>query len=203
MSTVASLANCIVTVKRLTPYLLDAIAVAASLAVNRQPVTPGPVQVEVTGTPTGTVTVTGTVEGVANTEVLTWSGASGIRVTAKRFSAVTTLTTSLTGGTLISAQSVSPGGAPQNSVITVVSGRPAERRQRGEQSWPGMMPGQQRKEGATFRIQFEDVWSPRPGDMIVVDGSSEVYEIVGAPRADGMFTPDHWRFSTDLQMGRA
>lgn len=201
MSTVASLANCIVTVWRRTAFLLDPIAVAASHALTRQPVGPGPLQVEVTGSPSGTVTVSGTVGGVADTEVLPFSGVAGVRVTVKSFSAYSGITTSLTGATLISAQSVGAGGAPQNVLYAVVTGLPAERRHRGEQSWPGMLPGNERKEGATFRIQYEETWAPRPGDLVKLDGSSEAYEVKAAPVADGNFGPDHWRLSTDLRQG--
>lgn len=198
MSTVATLANCIVTVKRPTAYLLDAVAVAASHTIDRQPPAAGLVQVEVTGSPTGTVTVAGTVDGLSDTEVLTYSGASSVRTTTKRFTAVSGITTSLSGGTLINAKSVSPGGAPQSVYKTVVSDRPAERRVRGAQSFPMLVLGQERKEGAMFRLQYEDTWRPLQGDVLVVASDSLEYEVQGKPRAFGDFAPDHWQIQSDL-----
>lgn len=203
MSTVASISNCTVTIKRLTAMLLEAIAVAASHTMTRQPLHAGPVQVEVTGTPTGTVTVAGTVNGLADTEVLTWAGTAGVREVVKPFSAISGLTTSLTGGTLISVKSVGPGGAPQNVLRTVVSGMPANRQIRGSQGYTMLIPGMERKEGAKFLIQYEETWRPRAGDLVIVDGLGDEYEAVGAPRAVGDFTPDHWVVQADLHMGRA
>lgn len=198
----AALANCLVTVKRSTAYVLDSVAPAASHSPNRQPVRASPMQVTLAGsTPAGTVTISGTVNGAADTETLTFTGA-GTKVTVKSFTAITTITTSLTGTTSIAVQAVGPGGSPQVTTYTLKSGLPVNRRVWDSQSWPVTVPGTVQKEGATFRVQYEDVWEPRQGDIFEVEGTGEDYEVVGRPRSHGNFAPDHWIVRAELRQGR-
>jgi hypothetical protein len=72
----------------------------------------------------------------------------------------------------------------------------------GTSGWKPTAPGVQRVEGATFLVQYEDTWAPRQGDLIVVDGTSETYEVVGVQPVGGTMIPDHWKVTAELRQGR-
>src|SRR3990167_1555368 len=114
-----TIADRAVTIRRSTAYVLDAIAAAASLTLSRQPVRAAVLRVEVAGgtTGSGTVTITGTVEGVAGTaEILTFT-ANGVKSTVKRFTAISAIATSGLADEAavptVSIMAVGPDGSPQ------------------------------------------------------------------------------------------
>jgi len=197
----AALCNCTVTVTRSTAYVVDSRATAASITPDRQPTRKACMQVALAGSVSGTVTISGTVEGVSDTETLTFS-AAGTKVTVKQFSAVSGVTASLTGSGTISVMAVGPGGQPQAGGYTIRAGLPASRNLRGFPRWPTPIPGSKRKEEATIRLQYEDTWEPRQGDLVVVDGTTEVYEVQGRPRSAGNFIPDHWVLNCEMRQDR-
>lgn len=197
---VFSMATTVVTWKRSTAYVLDSVAVAASHTPDRQPTRASCVQVKLTGSPTGTVTITGTVEGVSDSEALTWTGSAGARVTMKQFTAITTITTSLSGGTLIDAQAVGTSGQPQASTYTLKAGHPVQLSEDHSPRWPGAMPGHERTNTSTCRVQYEETWAPRQGDVVVA-GTGETWHVVGNPRVGGELGPDHWRVRLEQREG--
>ena len=69
---IAALADRTITIARRTAYLLEAVAAAASLTVDRQPPRASAMRVTVAAgtTGSGTVTITGTVEGVPATAAM-------------------------------------------------------------------------------------------------------------------------------------
>src|SRR3990167_3162154 len=82
--------------KRRTAYVVDSAAASASPTIARQPARAALMQATVSGgtANTGTITFTGTVDGVAGqTEVLTFTEA-GTLVTTKAFSALSAIATS-------------------------------------------------------------------------------------------------------------
>lgn len=197
-----AIVNCTVTVKRSTAQVLDTVAPAASHTPDRQPVRASQIQVTLTGSaPAGTVTVSGTVNGVADTEVLSFA-AVGSKGTTKPFSPVTTIATSLTGTSTITATAIGPGGSPQVGEYSLKTGVPMAKTDKGAQRWPVLMPGTMQEEEATFRVQYEDVWSPRQGDLFIVEGSGEVYLVHGKPKSFGNFAPDHWVVPAKLRQDR-
>jgi hypothetical protein len=160
-----------VTLRRNTAYVLDAITAAASLALTRQPVREGLLRVTVAGgtTGSGTVTVTGTVAGVAGTsEVVTFT-ANGTKETVKRFTAISAIATSgladeATKAT-VSIQNVGPDGTPQAQAYDVATGIPV-RPQKGSGKWGAGAPGTERDQGARWRLDDWEVWTPRVGDHL-------------------------------------
>lgn len=195
-----ALATTLVTWKRSTAYVLDSVAVAASHAPDRQPVRASCVQVKVAGAPVGTVTIAGTVDGVADTEVLTWAATAGARATMKQFTAVSAITTSLTGATTIEAQAVGTSGQPQSSTYTVKSGHPVQLVEDSSPRWPAATPGHERTNTATCRVQYEETWAPREGDVVVA-GTGETWQVAGRPRVGGELGPDHWRVRLEQREG--
>ena len=197
-------ANCTVTVKRITAFLLDLVAVASSHTVNRQPIRQSCAQVRLTGTPSGTVTITGTVNGLSDTEVLSWAGSAGARSTMKQFTAISGITTSLSGATTISVEAVEPGGSPQVASYILKSGHPAPLRQKGGQSQTQPRPGEVTIDGAEVRFDYEDVWAPRVGDLVINEQTADTYEIKGVARQPmGSFAPSFWRCALELKPGKS
>lgn len=188
---IMALANTTVTWKRSTALLLDSVAVASSHTPSRQPVRATCIQVKLTGTPTGTVTITGTVDGVADSEVLTWTGTAGARATVKQFTAHTSYATSLTGAVLIEATAVGPSGQPQASTYDLKVGHPVELVE-DSGAWPGTIPGHERTNHATLRVQYEETWAPRQGD-ILTSATGETWQVESIPRVGGALSPDHWK----------
>ena len=188
-------ANSLVTWKRSTAFILDSVNAAASHTGDRLPARESTVQVRLQGTPTGTVTVSGTVDGTpAQTEVLTWAGATGYRITRKRFTGAITFTLSQSGATTIEAKAMGTGGDPQTVLYTVKGpGHPVTVEEVNEGLAPVRREGSQ--EGGTHRIlvQYEDVWKPRHLDRVVDDNNGDVYEIMKVQRKPegGLYTT-HW-----------
>lgn len=201
MSSIFGMATNTCTWKRATAYVLDAVAVAASHSPTRQPVRASCVQVRLQGSaPAGTVTVAGTVAGVADTEVLTWTGTAGYRATVKQFTALTPFTPSLTGATTIDAQAVGLDGQPQAATYAIATGLPVHVRHDSGR-WPLEPPGGERKARATARVQYEDTWAPRQGDIVDLD-TGETWEVIAAPRKGGGLRPDHWVVTLEQREGR-
>ncbi len=201
MSSILGMANALATWKRSTSSVLDSTTAAASHAPDRQPVRASCAQVQLGGSPSGTVTVAGTVQGAADTEVLAWTGTAGTRCTVKQFTAISGITTSLSGATTIAVEAVGPGGQPQATTYTLKSGHPVMITEDRAPSWLGQPPGHERKRGATCRVQYEETWAPRQGDVVVL-GTGETWEVVGTPRPGGDLYPEFWLVKLEQREGR-
>lgn len=178
----ASLGDRFLTLRRLTAYVLDAVAAAASLTLSRQPPREGLLRVVVAGgtTGSGTVTITGTVGNVAGTsEVLTFTG-NGPKTTVKRFSAISAIATSGLADEAtvptVAIQSVGPDGSPQVQSYAVATGIPA-RPKFSSGRWPATAPGTERVQSATFRLEDWEVWIVRSGDVLVDEESSDEWTV--------------------------
>lgn len=183
----------LVTWKRATALVLDRVAVAATLSGSRVPVRESCIQVQVTGSPSGTVTVSGTVNGSAGSEVLTWVGDSGYRVTKKQFTGALSFATSLAGAVEIEALAVGPGGDPQVGLVVVRGpGHPVSIEDVTEGTSPTRREGGQEEGSHRLLAQYEEVWVPRRGDRVVNDYDGEVYEVMKVEtKAGGLFV-SHW-----------
>ena len=180
-------ADRLVTLRRSTAYVLDAIAAAASLTLSRQPVREGLLRVTVAGgtTGSGTVTITGTVGGVAGTaEVVTFT-ANGTKETVKRFTAINSITTSglADEGTVatVAIQCVGPDGTPQVQDYDVATGIPV-RPQRARGRWPGGAPGTERTQDDLLRLEDWEVWTPRAGDHLLDEEAGDDWLVTGVTR---------------------
>lgn len=181
----------VVTWKRATAYLVDSEAVAASHTIDRQPVRASRVAVSLTGSPTGTVTVAGTVDGGATTEVLTYTGTAATRETKKLFTALTGITTSLSGATLLAARAVGTDGSPQTTLYAVKSGHPISIQEAGSSTWKGETQGAGDVGDETAMVAYEEVWTPRIGDRIV--SGSDAWEVLSVEGPQGSaLRPRHW-----------
>lgn len=199
---IIAIANTIVDWHRATAYMLDSVAPAASHVPNRQPVRASCVQVRVTGTaPTGTVTVAGTAGGVAETEVLTWTGLSGVIATVKQFTAVSALTPALSGASLIDALAVGASGQPQVATYVLKAGHPVHIGP-SRPKWDGSPPGHERSTQVECRVQYEETWAPRQGDVLTSTGG-ETWQVAGTPKSGGGMFPDHWVCRLDQREGAA
>lgn len=203
---VMPMANAITTWTRDTAVLLAAIAVAGAITVTRQPINPVCVRVNVTGTPTGTVTVSGTVSGASDSETLIWAGAAGPRTTSKEFTAITGISTSLTGGTLIDAIGNGPDGQPRPMLYVVQSGYPVVIQDANFPYNTTLKPGTLQTHSVRLLVDWTDTWTPRVGDIVSDDtmghtgpGTSAIYRVTAVPAPKrGPLGPSHWQVEADL-----
>lgn len=197
-----ALAATLITIRRATSYVLDSVAIAASLTPNRQPSSASRILVYANGSPTGTVTLTGTVGGVTDTEALTWTGAAGARVTVKTFSAVTSFTSTLTGGSTIYAQAVGAGGQPEaNKLVDVLTGFPASLIQKNQPGWKGLAAGHEETADAVAKLTYLDVYTPAEGDLLTAD-TGDTYEVKSAHLRGGALRPGEWILVLQKRQGR-
>ena len=183
----------LVTWKRATAIVLEQVAVSVNLNGDRPPARASAIQVQVTGAPTGTVTVSGNVDGSPDTEQLSWSGSPGYRVTTKEFEGSLTFTTSLTGATNIDASAVGQGGEPTLSLFVVKGpGHPVSIEDLSESRGKIERHGEQEVSTHRLLVPYEEVWTPRLGDRVVMDRSGAVYEVLGVEEKVGGLWPTHW-----------
>lgn len=197
-----ALATTLITLRRATSYVLDSVTISASLSPSRQPSSASRLLVHASGSPTGNVTVTGTVSGVTDTEVLSWSGTAGGRVTVKTFSAVTSFTSSLTGGTSIYAQAVGAGGQPEaNKLTDILAGFPASLIQKNQPGWKGLAAGHEETADAVAKLAYLDIYTPAEGDLFTTD-TSETYEVKSVHLRGGALRPGEWILVLQKRQGR-
>lgn len=195
--------NCTCTIKRMTSFVLDLSTVAASLTPSRQPARAATMQVYVSGTPTGTVTIAGTVNGSADTEVLTFTGSAARKTTYKSFTAISGITTSLSGGSQISVQACSKDGSPENTYYSLKVGHPATFHAAGAGNQNQEKPGQHTTNRMHARIGIEDIWAPQELDLFVNEQTGETFEITNIERQPGgSFAPMFWKCQLELRQGR-
>jgi hypothetical protein len=200
---IASLADRTITISKRTAYLLDAVAAAASLTVDRQPPRASAMRVTVAAgtTGSGTVTITGTVEGVAGTsEVLTFT-ANGVKVGSKLFTAISAVATSGLANEAavptVAIEAVDRQGAPQAQDVTRAASVPAQLR-RTAGRWPVPAPGSEASQSIVYVVDRSDVWTPRKGDRITDDFTAEVSIVEEAREAGGNWYGSHWELRAAL-----
>ena len=199
-----ALTNVLVDWRRSTALVLNSRTPAGTMAASRAPVRSSCIQVQLTGTPTGTVTVAGLVGGVADSEVLTWAGVAGARVTVKEFTTVA-FTSSLTGAVKVEASAVGMDGTPQAGTYAIKSSWPVQLGAAGSgQRWPGQVPGHEPTSDRVCRVPYEETWAPREGDVVdvVQPATGEVFQVFGRPTVQvvGM-AQDHWQVKLTQQQG--
>ena len=187
---IASLADRLITITKRTAYLLEAVAAAASLTVDRQPPRASAMRVTVAAgtTGSGTVTITGTVEGVAGTsEVLTFT-ANGVKVGSKLFTAISAVATSGLADEAavptVAIEAVDRQGAPQAQDVVRAANVPAQLRKSGGR-WPVPTSGSEVVQSITYIVDRSDVWTARKGDRITEDANPTEASIVEEARTPG------------------
>lgn len=185
----------LVTIERRTTLVLDAVAIAASLDPDRQPVRASVIKVKVSGaSASGTVTISGTREdGSSGTDALAYDG-DGSRSTARAYTALDAsggfTTTGLTGAT-IEAQAVGKGGEPQAQSTTLVSDYPAGIKHSGTPGWPAEVPGSARMDTATFTVPWCSAFTPRVGDHLI-DQDGTRWLVQGVRTVPSPMQPQEW-----------
>lgn len=184
----------LVTWKRTSAYVLDSVVAWASVPGDRQPVRASLIQVHLGGTPSGTVTISGLVDGAPDTEVLTWTGSAGFRVSKKRFTGSLTFAVSAGAqGGLVEAKAVGAGGEPQMALEVVKGpGHPVTIEDVTEGDSPVRRQGSQAEGTHRLLVQYEDVWEPRRGDRVVNDTTGDVYEVRRVERKGNGLWTTHW-----------
>lgn len=189
------LTNALVTWTRATAYLLDPRPIAALIACDRVPALASCVQVRVTGTPVGTVTVRGMVDGEPGEETLSWAGSAGFRMTAKRFAGPIELACDVADGLQIEAKALGHGGDP-HLVMEIVRG-PGHPVTITSALSRGETPSQGSQDERTHRIQvpYEDAWTPQRGDRVSNDRTGEVLEVISVDSGGSAMTGTPWNCS--------
>jgi len=194
--------NCTCTIKRKSAKVLEATAVAASLTATYQPSGDVCLQGTLTGAFVGTVTVTGLVNGISDSEILTFTGPS-TKCTFKQFSSIASITTSGSGAGTIYIDQVSLDGSPVAVFRAIKSGHPAGFREKGRMNQQQKSAGQITTNAMEARIDFEDVWEPVETDLFLHEGTGETFEITGVERQPmGSFAPQFWKIQIDQRQGR-
>lgn len=190
---ITALADRRITVYRRSPYVLDPVAVAASLLPSRQPARESCVEVTTTGGAAGTVTIAGTVAGLPDSETLTMQVGGDQRATGLVFTSISSITTTGLAGATISAQAVGRDGSRNHAVsATVATGWPM-RMDRGSVRWPSPPFGSAQIEDTVFYMDWTAAWEPREGDVFVDDRTGQEFFVIGPPtqHGGGITIPHH------------
>ncbi len=189
--------NCTILWRRTNAVLLDAVAIATTYALNATPIAAAQVEVTLVGTPTGTVTVTGTRGGAGVTEVLTWTGANAVKVTYKTMDVIISIATSLTGATALTARAMAPDGSPHGVLTTVRGpGWPAHMDESTDPRTDTLTPGATTARTMYFHIPFEYTATPAVGDLITNEQTGEVYRVEGQQALPSPMQPIQWQCRT-------
>lgn len=178
--------NTLVTWLRRTASLLDSTAIASTHTPDRQPVQASHVRVSLTGSPSGVLTVQGVANGYLDEEALTFSGSAGAETTLRSFSTLNTIVADgVSGGVLIDVKAVGGDGHPKHRLRTLKSRIPVCLYDVSQRRWTSPTPGEGSHHDAEVLLDYEDVWSPRKGDVVSDTITGEHYEVSGSNRPQG------------------
>jgi hypothetical protein len=182
---ITALADRRITVYRRSPYVLDPVAVAPALAPSRQPARESCIEITTSGGAAGTVTVSGTVSGLPDSETLVLNAGGDQRATGLVFTSVSGIATAGLAGATVSAQAVGRDGSRNHSVsAVVVTGWPM-RMDRGSVRWPSPTFGSSQMEDTVFYLDWSPAWEPREGDVFVDDRTGQQFFVLGPPTQHG------------------
>lgn len=197
-----------VTVRRSTASLLDAVTVAASHSLSRQPSRAARLAVKIAGGAQGTgqVLVSGTFDdGGGGGDLLIFAGNSTLR-TARLFTAVSAAGVTTSGladetpPPTISIQALDEAGSPQNQTTGLASGVPAHLTYPGRGDWPTDRQGSHERDQARVLLPFHAAWRPRVGDVIDEDDTGDRWLIREVRKYPGPLQPVWYEvFASRLQ----
>lgn len=189
-----ALATELITLKRTTRNVLNAVAPASSLDPDYQPASTSIMEVTLAGLtdPVGTVTINGTVNGGAESEVITTT-TNRRYTTVKRFSALDATggvtTSGLAGGTITVK-------AETEQTTDLHVGYPAGRATSTRGNWQDRLSGTHVQDRVTWLIPYTDLFTPRVGDRIVQENSGDttddVWEIKSVSTMPDYTRRTHW-----------
>lgn len=200
---IGSSANRYFTFYQRTAFVMDAVAAAASMTLDRALRIASHLQVEVAGgtTGSGTVTITGTdPDSVAQVETLTFT-ANGVQQTTGRWEAGTSPTITTSGldneATVptVAISAIGVDGQPQLVRVSKAAGRAVLVSPLGGADWKAAQQGTQETGNAYFDLDYEEVWTPAVGYIAVEDTNSEEWAVQAAreERVGFGIRPHHWR----------
>lgn len=175
----------LVSLLRRTARVVDAVAVTASVVVDRQPASTAVIEVTLAGGTdgTGTVTVSGNYKGSPVSETLTFTGNGSLR-TSQRFDTLDPLTTTgladeATPPT-ISATARGRDGSWVQQEVALVSGYPAAQRERGDTRLRILRGGEHRLADATWLLAYPGTaYTPQAGDVLVESQDTTRWTVEG------------------------
>jgi len=185
-----------VAINRSTALIVDRVAAAASVAIDRQPVRASKVQVEVFDlSGSGTVTVGGTREdGSTGSEDLDYT-ASDVLETDYAYTALDALTTSGLSGTELLATAIGRDGSPQLEEYEVAASQPAALVADGG-SWPTGVPGSHEIQRGTWLLMWSAIYTPRSGDVLTFSGQR--WRVERLHTLPDPSQPSHWELTCRL-----
>jgi len=200
-----SSANRYLDVYRRSAFVLDAATAAAAMTLDREIRAECFLQVEIAGGTdgTGSVTITGTApDDSAQVESLTFTG-NGAQQTTGRWKAGTTPTIATAGlhdessPPTVAISTVGADGGAQLQRTAVATGRPALFRQRGGANWRAAKSGTHESGSFDVLIGYEEVWTPRVGDIVIepVSGDEWLIQSVQETRIGFGVSAAHWTLS--------
>jgi hypothetical protein len=183
---------------RATPNIVDAGAAAASMTIARQPIRESLVEAIVAGgtAGSGSITLVGTVGGTAGMdETLTFSG-NGIQRSTQAFTALSAVTTAgLTSEVAVptvTLRAVGRDGGPQHQETQVADDRAGTLWTPFQSRWGEGVGGSMQMADVKIALPYEEVWTPREGDIFVDLISSERWRVVGVPTQKGAMRGRFW-----------
>ena len=195
---------------RRTEWLMEARQITAAMGpdVDKCPLNDGFVELRVRGdNQVGTVTLSGTLDGVPETEVIDFDGSSpveALQLSCKRGLCVNLInTTGFGANTTLEAKYTGPDGSAIAVNCLLEPCVQAHREYGGRGTWPNTVPGTHE---TTFSwIAFDDVYryNPRPGDFFVEveedESNGPIWEVIGRPEHLGSLRRHHWELDVRLQ----
>jgi hypothetical protein len=167
-------ANNVYNFLRRTAYVVDSVSASAAVTVDRQPTANSCMQVSISGgtSNTGSVVIAGTLSGSAVTETISYTK-ERIKNTVAQYDAISSITT--TGfdseATVpnIYVKAIGTDGSPMQIEYSLASNRPIHTsymQLRGAANWNADVYGTQETDWLQAVVNYEQVWTPRVGDLM-------------------------------------
>jgi len=167
-------ANNIYNFIRRTAYVVDEVAATDTVAIDRQPTADSCMQISVSGGTdnTGDAVFTGTLDGSAVTETLSFTAAR-VKNTVAKFDTITSITTTGFSGEAtpptIWIKAIGSDGSPMQIEYSLVTNRPIHTSYmalRGAANWNAEVFGTQETDWMQAVVNYETIWTPRVGDLM-------------------------------------
>lgn len=196
---IAGMAGRFITVYRRTSIVLGTQAASALMNLDRALQDQAVLQVAMSGG-SGIVTINGVVDGVADTEELTFTGAETSR-TLKVFSSVSQIDVAAgLVGSNITINSIGEDGSRVYVNYIVVSDVRMHINH-GVAYWNNQREGTAQLQDVWFGIDYTTYWTPREGDVFYDSAANQQYMVTGVPEYLGSIRPHHWEVRAKRREG--
>ena len=167
-------ANNIYNFLRRTAYVVDSVTASDTVTIDRQPTANSCMQVSISGGTdnTGSVVFEGTLSGSSVTETVAFTK-ERIKNTVKQFDALTSVTTTGFSDEAsvpeIYVKAIGTDGSPMQIEYSLATNRPIHTsfmQLRGAANWDAEVYGTQETDWLQALVNYEQVWTPRVGDLM-------------------------------------